>query len=96
MTADRNRQDVMSLDEFTHWLSSAFDWCPPEVAETDDLVGDLGMDSVGAVDLMVGIEDAVGGGLVMPIELMLEIHTVRDAYLQYCALAQLPLDEAAR
>jgi hypothetical protein len=33
----------------------------------------------------------------MPIELMLEIRTVRDAYLQYCALAQLPFeDQGAR
>ena len=50
------------------------------------------MDSVGAVDLMAAIEDAVGGDVIMPIELLLRITTVRDAYLQYCALASLPYE----
>jgi acyl carrier protein len=50
------------------------------------------MDSVGAVDLMAAIEDAVGGDVIMPIELLLQITTVRDAYLQYCALAHLPFE----
>ena len=84
----------MSLDEFKRWFVRELEWSPPEISENSDLIDDLGMDSVGAVDLMVGIEDAIGGDVVMPIELMLEIHTVRDAYLQYCALAHLPLDEA--
>lgn len=93
MEADRNRRDVMSLDDFKRWFVTELDWSPGEVADDSDLVLDLGMDSVGAVDLMVGIEDAVGGDVIMPIELMLQITTVRDAYLQYCALAHLPLDD---
>lgn len=28
----------------------------------------------------------------MPIELLLQITTVRDAYLQYCALSHLPYE----
>jgi hypothetical protein len=36
----------------------------------------------------------VGGDVIMPIELLLQITTVRDAYLQYCALAHLPYEGA--
>jgi acyl carrier protein len=54
------------------------------------------MDSVGAVDLIVGLEDAVGGDVVMPIDMILQIVTVRDAYLQYCELAHLPHDKGTR
>ena len=57
--------------------------------KSSDLVEDLGMDSVGAVNLIAAIEDAVGGEVIMPIELLFQITTVRDAYLQYCALAHL-------
>jgi acyl carrier protein len=90
MAPDTARGDIMSLDEFKQWFVSEMEWSPDEVSEEDDLVTDLGMDSVGAVNLMVAVEDAVGGDVVMPIELILEINTVRDAYLQYCALAHLP------
>ncbi len=96
MPLEDDRGDVMSLDEFKQWFVTDLEWVPDEVSEDDDLVDDLGMDSVGAVDLMVGIEDAVGGGVIMPIELMMEIKTVRDAYLQYCALAHLPLEKLAQ
>jgi acyl carrier protein len=94
MTADRTRSDVMTLDEFKAWFVSEIEWSPPEVSEEHDLVEDLGMDSVGAVDLMAAIEDAVGGDVIMPIELLLQITTVRDAYLQYCALSHLPYEGA--
>jgi acyl carrier protein len=92
MTPETTRTDVMSLDEFKAWFVTELEWSPPEISEEDDLVGDLGMDSVGAVDLMVGIEDAVAGDVIMPIECLLQITTVRDAYLQYCALAHLPYE----
>ena len=82
----------MSLDEFKSWFVTEIEWSPAEVSEESDLVEDLGMDSVGAVDLMAAIEDAVGGDVIMPIELLLQITTVRDAYLQYCALAHLPYE----
>jgi acyl carrier protein len=90
MTHESTRTDVMSLDEFKIWFVTELEWAPTEVFEEDDLVADLGMDSVGAVDLMVGIEDAVGGDVIMPIECLLRITTLRDAYLQYCVLAHLP------
>jgi acyl carrier protein len=90
MSNENARADVMSLDEFKTWFVTELEWSPPDVSEEDDLVTDLGMDSVGAVDLMVGIEDAVGGDVIMPIECLLQISTVRDAYLQYCALSHLP------
>jgi acyl carrier protein len=96
MPADNKRPDIMSLDEFKHWFVTSIEWSPEEVSEEDNLIFDLGMDSVGAVDLMVGLEDAVGGDVIMPIELLLEINTVRDAYLQYCALAHLPLDSGPK
>jgi hypothetical protein len=32
----------------------------------------------------------VGGDVIMPIECLLQITTVRAAYLQYCALTHLP------
>jgi|SRR5580700_4180937 acyl carrier protein len=86
------RTDVMSLDEFKAWFVAEIEWSPAEIVEGDDLVEDLGMDSVGAVDLMAALEDAVGGDVIMPIELLLQITTVRDAYLQYCALAHLPYE----
>jgi acyl carrier protein len=90
MATGNARTDVMSLDEFKAWFVA-------EISEDNDLVEDLGMDSVGAVDLMAAIEDAVGGDVIMPIELLLRITTVRDAYLQYCALAHLPYEsEVAR
>jgi acyl carrier protein len=92
MSIENARRDVMSLDEFKAWFVSELEWSPPEISEDNDLVADLGMDSVGAVDLMVGIEDAVGGDVIMPIECLLQITTVRDAYLQYCALAHLPFE----
>jgi acyl carrier protein len=92
MSNENTRTDVMSLDEFKAWFVAELEWSPPDVSEADDLVADLGMDSVGAVDLMVGIEEAVGGDVVMPIECLLQITTVRDAYLQYCALAHLPYE----
>lgn len=82
----------MSLEEFKAWFVTEIEWSPAEITEDSDLVEDLGMDSVGAVDLMAAIEDAVGGDVVMPIELLLQITTVRDAYLQYCALAHLPYE----
>ena len=82
----------MSLDEFKAWFVTEIDWSPAEITEDSDLVEDLGMDSVGAVDLIAAIEDAVGGEVIMPIELLLQITTVRDAYLQYCALAHLPYE----
>ena len=92
MSTANPRTDVMSLDEFKAWFVAEMEWCPPEITEDSDLVGDLGMDSVGAVDLMAAMEDAVGGDVIMPIELLLQITTVRDAYLQYCALAHLPFE----
>ncbi len=92
MTTGNTRTDVMSLDEFKTWFVNEIEWSPAEVSEESDLIEDLGMDSVGAVDLMAAIEDAVGGDVIMPIELMLQITTVRDAYLQYCALAHLPYE----
>jgi acyl carrier protein len=95
VSIEKTRADVMSLDEFKTWFASELEWAPAEVSEEDDLVVDLGMDSVGAVDLMVGIEDAVGGDVIMPIECLLQITTLRDAYLQYCALAHLPYESGA-
>ncbi len=95
MPTDETRPNVMTLDEFKTWFVSEIDWSPPEIFEENDLVEDLGMDSVGAVYLMTAIEDAVGGDVIMPIELMLQITTVRDAYLQYCALAHLPYEGVA-
>ena len=92
MPTGNTRADVMSLDEFKTWFVTEIEWSPAEVSEESDLVEDLGMDSVGAVDLMAAIEDAVGGDVIMPIELLLQITTVRDAYLQYCALAHLPYE----
>jgi len=86
----------MSLDEFTAWFVEELEWSPADISEDSHLVEDLGMDSVGAVDLIAAIEDAVGGDVIMPIELLLQITTVRDAYLQYCALAHLPYDDGAR
>jgi acyl carrier protein len=82
----------MSLDEFKSWFVEEIEWSPADLSDDSDLVADLGMDSVGAVDLMAAIEDAVGGDVIMPIELLLQITTVRDAYLQYCALAHLPYE----
>ena len=92
MQTGNTRTDVMSLDEFKAWFVAEIDWSPAEISEEDDLVEDLGMDSVGAVDLMAAIEEAVGGDVIMPIELLLQITTVRDAYLQYCALSHLPYE----
>ena len=92
MPTGNTRTDVMSLDEFKLWFVTEIEWSPTEISEESDLVEDLGMDSVGAVDLMAAIEDAVGGDVIMPIELLLQISTVRDAYLQYCALAHLPYE----
>jgi acyl carrier protein len=92
MATGNARTDVMSLDEFKAWFVAEIEWSPSEISEDNDLVEDLGMDSVGAVDLMAAIED-----VIMPIELLLRITTVRDAYLQYCALAHLPYEsEVAR
>jgi acyl carrier protein len=91
-SAQNNRTDVMSLEEFRAWFVTEIQWSPAEITEDSDLVEDLGMDSVGAVDLMAAIEDAVGADVIMPIELLLQITTVRDAYLQYCALAHLPYE----
>ena len=92
MPTGNTRADVMSLDEFKVWFVTEIEWSPGEISEDSDLVEDLGMDSVGAVDLMAAIEDAVGGDVIMPIELLLQITTVRDAYLQYSALAHLPYE----
>jgi len=92
MPTVNTRTDVMSLDEFKVWFAAEIEWSPAEITEDSDLVEDLGMDSVGAVDLMAAIEEAVGGDVIMPIELLLQITTVRDAYLQYCALAHLPYE----
>ena len=91
-SAQNIRTDVMTLEEFKAWFVTEIEWSPVEITEDSDLVEDLGMDSVGAVDLMAAIEDAVGGDVIMPIELLLQITTVRDAYLQYCALAHLPYE----
>jgi acyl carrier protein len=96
MSTPNTRADVMSLPEFMSWFVNEVDWSPEEISEDDDLVEDLAMDSVGAVDLMVALEDAVGGDVVMPIELLLQITTVRDAYLQYCALSHLPYESDVR
>jgi acyl carrier protein len=96
MSTEDTRTDVMSLDEFKAWFVSELEWSPAEISEEHELVEDLGMDSVGAVDLMAAIEDAVGGDVIMPIELLLQMTTVRDAYLQYCALAHLPYEGAVR
>jgi acyl carrier protein len=92
MSTENTRLDVMSLEDFKTWFVAEIDWSPTEVSEDSDLVEDLGMDSVGAVDLLVAMEDAVGGDVIMPIELLLQITTLRDAYLQYCALAHLPYE----
>lgn len=92
MSSPTTRTDVMSLDEFKAWFVTEIEWSPAEISEDSDLIEELGMDSVGAVDLMAAIEDAVGGDVIMPIELLLQITTVRDAYLQYCALAHLPYE----
>src|SRR5258708_1812371 len=92
MAGNDRRSDVMTLEEFKSWFVAAIDWSPPEISEDNDLFEDLGMDSVGAVDLMAAMEDAIGGDVIMPIELLLQITTVRDAYLQYCALAHLPYE----
>ena len=70
MSTPNTRSEVMSLREFIDWFVAQIDWSPEEVSENDDLVEDLGMDSVGAVDLIVAVEDAVGGDVVMPIELL--------------------------
>lgn len=94
MATNDTRNDVMTMEEFKAWFASEIEWSPPEVSEEHELVDDLGMDSVGAVDLVAAIEDAVGGDVIMPIELLLQIATVRDAYLQYCALAHMPYEEA--
>lgn len=91
-SAQNTRTDVMSLEEFKAWFITEIEWSPAEITEDSDLVEDLGMDSVGAVDLMAAIEDAVGGDVIMPIELLLQITTVRDAYLQYSALSHLPYE----
>jgi acyl carrier protein len=96
MSTENTRTDVMSLDEFKAWFVAELEWSPPEISEDNDLVADLGMDSVGAVDLMVGIEDAVGSDVIMPIECLLQITTVRDAYLQYCSLAHLPFESGPK
>jgi acyl carrier protein len=96
MSTHETNTDVMSLDEFLNWFATELEWSPPEVSEDDDLVTDLGMDSVGAVDLLVAIEDAVGGDVTMPIECLLQITTVRSAYLQYCALTHLPDESESR
>ena len=85
----------MTIDEFMAWFVAEIDWSPSDISEDSLLVEDLGMDSVGAVDLMAAIEDAVGGDVIMPIELVLQIETVRDAYLQYCALTHLPYESGA-
>ena len=61
MQTGNTRTDVMSLDEFKAWFVAEIDWSPAEISEEDNLVEDLGMDSVGAVDLMAAIEEAVGG-----------------------------------
>jgi acyl carrier protein len=82
----------MTIDQFMTWFVEEIDWCPAEISEDSRLVEDLGMDSVGAVDFMAAIEDAVGGDVIMPIELVLQVDTVRDAYLQYCVLAHLPYE----
>jgi len=92
MPTGTTRTDVMSLDEFKAWFIAEIDWSPSQISEDDDLVEDLGMDSVGAVDLIAAIEEAVSGDVIMPIELLLQITTVRDAYLQYCALSHLPYE----
>jgi acyl carrier protein len=92
MPTGDTRTEVMSLDDFKGWFVTEIDWSPSEISEDDDLVEDLGMDSVGAVDLIAAIEEAVGGDVIMPIELLLQITTVRDAYLQYCALSHLPYE----
>ena len=92
MPTGTTRTDVMSLDEFKAWFIAEIDWSPSQISEDDDLVEDLGMDSVGAVDLIAAIEEAVGGDVIMPIELLLQITTVRDAYLQYCVLSHLPYE----
>ena len=95
MPTGNTRTEVMSLDEFKSWFVAEIEWSPTDISEDSDLVEDLGMDSVGAVDLMAAIENAVGGDVIMPIELLLQITTVRDAYLQYCALAHLPYESNA-
>ncbi len=95
MPGKATRTDIMSIDDFAHWLSTSVEWSPAEISPEDDLIEDLGMDSVGAVDLLVALEEAVGGDVVMPIELILQITTVRDAYLQYCSLTQLPFETEA-
>jgi acyl carrier protein len=92
MSNGNTRTDVMSLEEFKAWFVAETDWSPTQISEEDKLVEDLGMDSVGAVDLIAAIESAVGGDVIMPIELLLQITTVRDAYLQYCALSHLPYE----
>ncbi len=96
MPTGNTRTEVMSLDEFKGWFVAEIDWSPSEISEDDDLVEDLGMDSVGAVDLIAAIEEAVSGDVIMPIELLLQITTVRDAYLQYCALSHLPYEGEGR
>ena len=62
------RADVMSLDEFKTWFVTEIDWSPAEISEESDLVEDLGMDSVGAADLIAALEEAVGGDVIMPME----------------------------
>ena len=67
----RGDHDLMALDEFVAWVAAQMDWATEDLSEDSDIYADLGMDSVGAVDLMVGIEEAVGDDVIMPIELML-------------------------
>lgn len=83
----------MSQPEFARLLAAALDVEASAVGDDTDLVEELGLDSLGMLELVTEIEDAVGGDAVMPIELVMGIRTVRDAYLQYCALAHLPFQD---
>jgi acyl carrier protein len=83
---------AMSIDEFCGWLAARFE-CPPQVVVPEaSLTADLAFDSINLLELVTDIEEAVGEDVVLPIELLVEAWTVRDAYLQYCALGQLPFD----
>jgi acyl carrier protein len=84
---------AMSIDEFCAWLSARFERPLPAVVPEATLTDDLEFDSINLLELVVELEEAVGGDVVLPIELLINVWTVRDAYLQYCTLSQLPLDD---
>jgi len=87
---------TMSIDEFCEWIAARFTRAPQSVVPESSFTGELAFDSINLLELVTDIEEVIGGDVVLPIELLVNVGTVRDAYLQYCALAQLPLDLDSR